>query len=110
MKIICDDVSSSEIVELFSKFDEHRERYISIEWVELTKNYVSRRLNVGEPMKSIEVDCIRVHGRSLLGWSGDSTNGTRYVYSGELLFTNLHHWITNKVSIDREEKITEILK
>lgn len=110
MKIICDEISSTEIVELFSKFDEHRERYISVEWIELTKVFVSRRLNIGDPLRQIKVDCIKVRGKSLLGWSGDSTNGTRYVYSGELLFTNLHQWITNKVSINREEKITKILK
>jgi hypothetical protein len=110
MKIICDEISSTEIVELFSKFDEHRERYISVEWIELTKVFVSRRLNVGDPLRQIEVDCIKVRGKSLLGWSGDSTNGTRYIYGGEILFTHLSNWSLEKLQIRREEKIIEILK
>lgn len=110
MKIICDEVSSSEIVEMFSKFDEHRERYISVEWIELTKVFVSRRLNIGDPLRQIKVDCIKVRGKSLLGWSGDSTNGTRYIYGGEILFTHLSNWSSEKLQIRREEKIIEILK
>ncbi len=110
MKIICDEMFSTEIVNIFYNHDKHRERYINIEWVELTKSFVSRRLNVGEPMKSIEVDCIKVRGKSLLGWSGDSTNGTRYVYSGELIFTHLHNWFTEKIQNKREEKINNLLK
>jgi hypothetical protein len=108
MKTICNEIDSKDLVELFSKFDEHRERYISIEWVELTKMTVSRRNNIGDPLRQVEVDCIKVRGKSLLGWSGDSTNGTRYVYSGELLFTHLSNWLSEKLQIRREEKINSI--
>lgn len=109
MKIICDEISSTEIVELFSKFDEHRERYISVEWVELTKMTVSRRNNIGDPLRQIKVDCIRVRGKSLLGWSGDSTNGTRYIYSGETLFLHLQEWLLNRIELRREKIINNIL-
>lgn len=109
MKTICNEYNSEDLIKLFSNFDEHRERYISIEWVELTKKTVSRRNNVGAPLIQVEVDCIKVRGKSLLGWNGDSTNGTRYVYSGELLFTHLYKWLSEQLQIRREEKINSIV-
>ena len=110
MKMICSEYNFGDLVELFSKFDEKsHERYISFEWIELTKMTVSRRNNnVGDPLRQIEVDCIKVRGKSLLGWSGDSTNGTRYVYSGEVLFTHLYKWLSEQLQIRREEKINSI--
>lgn len=108
MKIICNDIDSKEIVDIFKKFDEHRERYISIEWIELTKVKVSRRENPGDPMKQVTVDCIKVRGKSYLGWSGDSTNGTRYVYEKDLIFKELHNWMTNHQIIKRDTKLKEL--
>ncbi len=108
MKIICDDISSKEIVDIFFHFDEHKERYIRIDWIYLTKGTSSRRENPGDPMKQVIVDCIQVRGRSHLGWSGDSTNGTRYVYSGETLFRELHNWMINHQTIKRDIKLKEL--
>ena len=51
MKIICDDISSKEIVDIFFHFDENRERYIRIDWVHLTKGTSSRREKPGDPLK-----------------------------------------------------------
>jgi hypothetical protein len=107
MKIICDDISSKEIVDIFFHYDEHRERYIKIDWVYLTKGTSSRRENPGDPMKQVIVDCIQVRGKSHLGYGGE-TNGTRYVYSGDILFKELYNWIINHQIIKREDKLKEL--
>jgi len=108
MKIICDDIGSKEIVDIFSHFDEHRERYIKIDWVHLTKGTSSRREKPGDPLKQVIVDCIQVRGKSYLGWSGDHTSGTRYVYSGETLFREIHNWMINHQTIKRDIKLNEL--
>jgi hypothetical protein len=108
MKVFCNDIDSKEIIDIFFHFDEHRERYISIEWVELTKGTSSRREKPGDPMKQVVVDCIKVRGKSYLGWSGDSTNGTRYVYESDLLFKELYNWIINHQIIKRDTKLKEL--
>jgi hypothetical protein len=107
MKVVCNDIDSKEIVDIFFHFDEHRERYISIEWVELTKGKVSRRENPGDPMKQVVVDCIQVRGKSHLGYN-NSTNGTRYVYESDSLYKELHNWIINHQIIKRDTKLKEL--
>ena len=107
MKVACNDIDSKEIVDIFFHFDEHRERYISIEWVELTKVTSSRREKPGDPMKQVVVDCIQVRGKSYLGYN-NSTNGTRYVYESDLLYKELHNWIINHQIIKRDTKLKEI--
>jgi len=57
MKIICDDTTSKEIVDIFFHFDENRERYIRIDWIHLTKGTSSRREKPGDPLKQVIVDC-----------------------------------------------------
>jgi len=108
MKIECNNSDSNEIRNLFQKFDEHKERYVLVNWIELTKVSVSRRNKVGDPLLSVEVDCIRVNGKTLLGWYGETTNGTRYIYSGENLFTYLNDWMINHIITLRDNKIKQI--
>ena len=108
MKIICDDTTSKEIVDIFFHFDENRERYIKIDWVHLTKGTSSRRENPGDPLKQVIVDCIQVRGKSHLGYDGDSTNGTRYVYEGDALFKELNNWMINHQTIKRDIKLKEL--
>jgi hypothetical protein len=108
MKIICDDISSKEIVDIFFHFDENRERYIRIDWVHLTKGTSSRREKPGDPLKQVIVDCIQVRGKSHLGYDGDSTNGTRYVYEGDALFKELNNWMINHQTIKRDIKLKEL--
>ena len=107
MKVVCNDIDSKEIVDIFFHFDEHRERYISIEWVELTKGTSSRREKPGDPMKQVVVDCIQVRGKSHLGYN-NSTNGTRYVYESDSLYKELHNWIINHQIIKRDTKLKEL--
>ncbi len=106
MKIICDDIISKEISDIFNEFDE--ERYISIDWIHLTKGTSSRRENLGDPLKQVIVDCIKVRGKSYLGWSGDYTSGTRYVYDGDIIFRELHNWMINHQTIKRDIKLNEL--
>jgi hypothetical protein len=106
MKIICNDIDSSEISNIFKQLDSMR--YVSVEWIELTKKTSSRREKPGDPMQQIIVDCIKVRGKSILGWSGDTTNGTRYVYEDERLFMSLHNWMTNHLVTTRENKLKEL--
>jgi hypothetical protein len=108
MKVVCNDIDSKDIVDIFFHFDEQRERYISIEWVELTKGTSTRREKPGDPMKQVKVDCIQVRGKSYLGYSGGSTNGTRYVYESDLLYKELYNWIINHQIIKREDKLKEL--
>jgi hypothetical protein len=108
MKIICDDISSKEIVDIFFHFDEHKERYIRIDWIYLTKGTSSRRENPGDPMKQVIVDCIQVRGKSHLGYDGDHTSGTRYVYDGDALFKELYNWMINHQTIKRDIKLKEL--
>jgi hypothetical protein len=108
MKIICNDIDSKEIVDIFFHYDEHRERYIKIDWVYLTKGTSSRRENPGDPLKQVIVDCIQVRGKSHLGYGGETTFGTRYVYSGEDLFRELHNWMINHQKIKRDTKLKEL--
>jgi len=108
MKIICDDIKSKQVIDIFKNFDEHRERYISIEHVELTKVTSSRREKPGDPMKQVIVNCIQVKGKSYLGWSGDTTNGTRYVYESDSLFKELNNWIKEQIVINRNNRFKEL--
>lgn len=108
MKIECNNSDSNQISDLFQKFDEHKERYVLVNWIELTKVSVSRKNKPGDSLLSVDVDCIRVNGKTLLGWSGETTNGTRYIYSGEKLFDFLNDWMINHIITLRDNKIKQL--
>jgi hypothetical protein len=99
MKVECNIVDSNEIRDLFQKFDEHRERYVIVNWIELTKVPVSRR------NKQVEVDCIKVDGKTTLKWNEKTTDGTRYIYRSEKIFTLLNNWMISHI---RDNKIKQI--
>lgn len=104
-KINLTDNQAKEVEALVNEFtnrsiyDKYNYKYISIE---LTKNFVSRRLNPGdEEMSRVLVDCFIV----------ESDRGKRYVYkeddfTTEILYSELLKFITPYI---REYKIDKIL-
>jgi hypothetical protein len=105
MKIICDDIKSKDVCDIFKKHDSLRERYIKIENVELTKKTVSRRENVGVTMKTLEVDCFLVKGTSVYLYDDETTTGTRYVYEGDKLYSQILLWYKSQL---RDSKLKEL--
>jgi len=96
MKIICDNIKSEEVSDIFKNFDLHRENYIKIEWVEVTKG--TRGVSV--------IDRIGVKGESVL--VNDVISGTRYIYDGELLFTKIKSWMLEQLPKEREKKLVNL--
>ena len=106
MKFVCDDKDSEKVCQIMNEFDTHNETYIKVFNVELSKGNVSRRKYVGSPLEVIELDCFKIRGSSEYAYNKIST-GTRYVYFGENLYTELYKWYNTKL---RESKLEELLK
>ena len=105
MNFICNSEESEQVCQIFNKFDKHRETYIKVFNVELSKGNVSRRKHVGAALKQIELDCFKIRGSSEWAYNKIST-GTRYVYFGEELYTEIYKWYNTRL---RDSKLEDIL-
>lgn len=99
MKVVCNKDESKELCQIMYDFDVHRSVYIKVNHIEFTKKEVSRRLHIGSPMLPIETNCIKVNGQDTI------TKGTRYVYEGDKLYTEIYRWYLQKI---RDEKLENI--
>jgi hypothetical protein len=108
MNFICDSEESEEICKIMNEFDVHRSTYIKVNHIEFSKQMTSRRACVGAPMLQIESNCVKVNGSDK--WYNNTSHGTRYVYEGEKLYTEIRKWHDNRLQERREEKLKEILE
>jgi hypothetical protein len=108
MNFICDSEESEEICKIMNEFDVHRSTYIKVNHIEFSKQMTSRRACVGAPMLQIESNCVKVNGSDK--WYNNTSHGTRYVYEGEKLYTEIRKWYDNRLQKRREEKLKEILE
>jgi hypothetical protein len=99
-KINLTDSQDKEVEALVNEFtnlsiyDEYKYKYISIE---LTKTFISKRLNPGDKeMSRVLVDCFIV----------ESDRGKGYVYKEDILYNELLKFMTPYI---REYKIDKIL-
>ncbi len=106
MKLICNEDESKELCQIIYDFDEHRSVYIKVNHIEFTKKTVSRRLHIGSPMLQIETNCVEVNGSDEC--YDMVTNGTRYVYEGEKLYTEIRKWYDSRLQKRRDEKLENI--
>lgn len=104
MKLVCDNEESEQVCQIMNKFDKHRETYIKVFNVELSKGNVSRRKHVGAPLEQIELDCFKIRGSTEWSYNKIST-GTRYVYFGEELYTELYKWYNTRF---RDNKLEDL--
>lgn len=101
---MCNNEESEQVCQIINKFDTRRETYIKVFNVELSKGYVSRRKHVGAPLEQIEIDCFKIRGSSEWSYNKIST-GTRYVYFGEELYTELYKWCNTRYRDNKLEKL-----
>ena len=92
-----------------NEFDEHRSTYIKVNHIEFGKKMVSRRSHVGAPMLQVESNCVKVNGSDYSYSYNHTSNGTRYVYEGERLYTEIRKWYDNRLQELREKKLQSIL-
>jgi hypothetical protein len=112
MNFICDSEESEEICKIMNEFDVHRSIYITsikVNHIEFSKQMTSKRAYVGAPMLQVESNCVKVNGTDRYGYNSTS-HGTRYVYEGEKLYTEIRKWYDNRLQKRREEKLKEILE
>lgn len=100
--IICNNEESEQVCKIMNEFDKHRSVYVKINHIEFTKQKVSRRSYVGGPMSQIETNCIKVNGQDII------TKGTRYIYEGDKLYTEICRWYDNRLQKRRNEKLENI--
>lgn len=101
----CNEIESKEICEIINEFDLYRSTYIKVDYIEFSKKTTSKRAYVGAPMLQVESNCVKINGLSE-GYS-EISNGTRYVYEGDKLYTEIYKWYLRK---SRDQKLGEILK
>jgi translation initiation factor 6 (eIF-6) len=53
MKIVCNNEESKQVCQIINDFDKHRETYIKVFNVELTKGKISNRIYVGAPLRQV---------------------------------------------------------
>jgi hypothetical protein len=109
MIVVCNNDESKELCQIMYDFDSHRSVYIKVNHIEFTKQKVSRRANIGDPMIQIESNCVKVNGTDRYGYNSTS-HGTRYVYESEKLYTEIRKWYDNRLQKRRDEKLEEIFK
>ena len=108
MKWICNNEESNELCDIINEFDRHRSEYIKVNHIEFTKQTISKRLNIGDPMVQIESNCVKINGSDKISYNQIST-GTRYVYEGERLYDKVFSWYNNRLQKLRELKLTNLL-
>ena len=106
MKVVCNKDDSKELCQIIHDFDKHRSVYIKVNHIEFTKQKVSRRAHIGDPMLQIEVNCIKVNGSDKC--YNTVTNGTRYVYEGDKLYVEICRWYNNSLQKLRDEKMKKL--
>lgn len=106
MIVVCNNNESKELCQIMYDFDEHRSVYIKVNHIEFTKQKVSRRAHIGDPMLQIEVNCIKVNGSDKC--YNTVTNGTRYVYEGDKLYKEICRWYDNSLQKRRDEKMKNL--
>ena len=104
MKLNCNSEESKQVCQIINEFDTHRENYIKVFNVELTKGKVSNRIHVGAPLRQVEVNCFKVRHSSEFAYNKVST-GTRYIYEGEILYTEIYKWYNKHL---RDNKLEEL--
>lgn len=107
-KLFCNDEESEQVCKIMNEFDVHRSIYIKVNHIQFSKQMTSKRAYVGAPMLQVESNCVKVNGSDK--WYNNTSNGTRYVYEGEKLYTEIRKWYDNRLQKRREEKLQEILK
>ena len=108
-KLFCNDEESEQVCKIMNEFDVHRSIYIKVNHIQFSKQMTSKRAYVGAPMLQVESNCVKVKGTDRYGYNSTS-NGTRYVYEGEKLYTEIRKWYDNRLQKRREEKLKEILE
>jgi hypothetical protein len=108
MKLNCNSEESEQVCKIMNEFDTHRSTYIKVNHIQFSKQMTSRRACVGAPMLQIESNCVKVNGSDK--WYNNTSHGTRYVYEGEKLYTEIRKWHDNRLQKRREEKLKEILE
>jgi trimethylamine:corrinoid methyltransferase-like protein len=106
MKVVCNEYESKELCQIMYDFDQHRSVYIKVNHIEFTKQKVSRRSHIGAPMLQVETNCIKVNGSDKC--YDTITTGTRYVYEGDKLYTEIRRWYDNRLQKRRDEKLENI--
>lgn len=106
MKLICNEDESKELCQIMYDFDVYKSVYIEVNNIELTKRKISRRTHIGDPMLQVETNCIKVNGSDKC--YDIITKGTRYVYEGEKLYTEIRRWYDNRLQKRRDEKLENI--
>lgn len=106
MKVVCNNDESKELCQIMYDFDIHRSVYVKVNHIEFTKQKVSRRAHIGSPMLQIESNCIKVNGSDKC--YDIITNGTRYVYEGDKLYTEIIRWYNSRLQKRRDKKIKEL--
>jgi hypothetical protein len=113
MKLFCNDEESEQVCKIMNEFDEHRSTYIKVNHIEFSKQMTSKRAYVGAPMLQVESNCVKVNGTDRYGYDSvqgaQTSHGTRYVYEGEKLYTEIRKWYDNRLQERREEKLNDIL-
>lgn len=85
MKVVCNKDDSKELCQIIHDFDKHyRQIYIKIDYIEL------------------ETNCIEINGSDII------TTGTRYVYEGEKLYTEIRRWYDSRLQKRRDEQLENI--
>ena len=107
MKVVFNHDESEELCQIMNEFDIHRSVYIKVNHIEFSKLMISRRANIGSPMIQIESNCVKVNGSDK--WYDNTTDGTRYVYEGDKLYTEIRKWYDNRLQKIREEKLDNLL-
>ena len=106
MIVVFNNDESKELCQIMYDFDEHRSVYVKVNHIELTKQKVSRRAHIGAPMLQIESNCIKVNGSDEC--YDIITNGTRYVYEGDKLYTEIIRWHDSRLKKIREDKLEKL--
>jgi hypothetical protein len=109
MKLNCNSEESEQVCKIMNEFDTHRSTYIKVNHIQFSKQMTSKRAYVGAPMLQVESNCVKVNGTDRYGYNNTS-NGTRYVYEGDKLYTEICKWYDNRLQKRRDEKLEEIFK
>ena len=106
MRMVCNEDESKELCQIMYDFDEHISVYIKVNYIEFAKKRVSRRAHIGAPMLQVETNCIKVNGSDKC--YDVVTKGTRYVYEGDKLYTEIRKWHDSRLQKRRDEKLENI--
>jgi hypothetical protein len=104
MKWVCNNSESNELCTLIKKFDRHRSEYTKVNHIEFTKQTISKRMVVGDPMVQVLVNCVKINGSDKISYNQISI-GTRYVYEDDILYDEILGWYNNRLQKLREDKL-----